>query len=113
PCLLCRLQLLAIRSYLRCRKSACRRWYGVRSSPVSALSLLAARRGRGGPSSPRPARSMRARRSGAIVNRFSQPQRISHEPALSACRNLLATAVRGKRVSELERKVVTTFLNEL
>ena len=39
--------LLAIKSCLRCRNSACRHWPGVRSSPVSARSLLAARRGRG------------------------------------------------------------------
>jgi hypothetical protein len=32
---------------LRCRKSACHRWYGARSSPASVRSLLAARRGRG------------------------------------------------------------------
>ena len=43
----CRRHLLAIRSFLRCRKSACRRWSGARSSPVSARSLSAARRGRG------------------------------------------------------------------
>ena len=40
-----RRHLPATRSYLRRRKSACRHWYGVRSSPVSARSLLAAPRG--------------------------------------------------------------------
>ena len=30
-----------------CRRSACRHWYGVKSSPVSARCLLAARRGCG------------------------------------------------------------------
>jgi hypothetical protein len=42
-----RRHLLAIRSYLRCRKSVCCHWSGAKSLPVSARSLLAARRGHG------------------------------------------------------------------